>query len=111
MATGDHVTRAQYLRQRAAGSEAEFQWRITKLAALYGWRVYHTYDSRRSQPGFPDLVLVRPPRLLFVELKSATGRPTAAQQEWLMALAGVTRVDARIWRPSQWDEIAVELAA
>ena len=46
---------------------------VVDLARTLGWRVYHTYDSRRSQPGFPDLVLVRE-RILFLELKSETGK-------------------------------------
>ena len=40
-------------------NEAELQRNVLSLAAMTGWLAYHTYDSRRSQAGFPDLVLVR----------------------------------------------------
>ena len=33
--------------------EADFQATVIELAELQGWRVYHTHDSRRSQPGLP----------------------------------------------------------
>ena len=38
-------------------TEKAFQTAVVELAELCGWKVYHTYDSRRSAPGFPDLVL------------------------------------------------------
>ena len=40
----------------ASISEKEWMRQITTLASLNRWRVYHTFDSRRSTPGFPDLV-------------------------------------------------------
>lgn len=70
-------------------AEAAFQDEVLGLARLYGWRAYHTHDSRRSAPGFPDLVLVRPPRLIFAELKTDTGRVKPEQEAWLEALAEV----------------------
>ncbi len=41
--------------------EKPFQAQVVELARLSGWLTYHTHDSRRSQSGFPDLVLVRAP--------------------------------------------------
>src|SRR5689334_7845732 len=64
-------------------SEDKFQTKVLELARIYHWKTYHTYDSQRSTAGFPDLVLVRPPRLIFAELKSAGGNLTVAQKEWL----------------------------
>ena len=72
-----------------AGSEAAFQQQVTQLAAFYGWRSYHTHDSRRSAPGFPDLVLVRDVQLVFAELKTDKGRIRPEQREWLDALGQV----------------------
>lgn len=90
-------------------SEAQFQHQVEHLAALFGWRAYHTHDSRRSVPGFPDLTLVRGKRLIFAELKTLRGRPTPAQREWLAALDACSSVSAVLWRPSQIEEIAREL--
>ena len=49
--------------------ESAFMARIRRLARQYGWATYHTHDSRKSDKGFPDLVLVRE-TILFVELKT-----------------------------------------
>lgn len=81
----------------------EKEWMATVVAAAkaLGWKVFHTHDSRRSEPGFPDLVLARNGALIFAELKTETGKVSRAQEEWLntLALAGA-RVG--VWRPSGW---------
>lgn len=83
----------------------EKQWQSCVLSALraQGWLCYHTYDSRRSQPGFPDLVCVRGWRVLFIELKTENGTVSPAQQEWISALDATDRVEAYVFRPSDWD--------
>lgn len=94
----------------AAVSEREFQDQVLELARLAGWLTYHTHDARRSAPGFPDLVLVRPPVIIFAELKSARGRLRPEQAAWLEALADCEGVVARLWRPQDWSEIERTLA-
>lgn len=84
--------------------EKEFQQSIIDLAKATGWYVYHTYDSRRCTPGFPDLVLIKPPTLLFREIKTETGRLTDAQKKWLSML-DESGLNASIWRPTNWPEI------
>lgn len=97
-----------------AQTEKEFAQALVDLARLLHWRVYRTYDSRRSPAGFPDLVLVRNGRLIFAELKTAKGRLTADQTGWLAALGDVERavdgwvekfVRVYVWRPSDWPQI------
>ena len=46
--------------------EKQVQSAILDVARLLGWRVYHTFDSRKSEAGFPDLVLVRD-RVIYAE--------------------------------------------
>ena len=75
---------------------------ICELADLRGWMTYHTYDSRRSTPGFPDLVAVRGSRLVFAELKAAKGRLRSAQRWWLDQLAQVPGVQVHVWYPADW---------
>jgi len=87
-------------------TEKEFLQQVRDLAKLCGWLVYHTYDSRRSPEGFPDLVLVRGNKVVFVELKAAKGRVTPSQRVWLDALEKVQQVETHLWRPVDWDEIA-----
>jgi hypothetical protein len=87
-------------------TERQLQNAILEAAALLGWRSYHTFDSRRSQPGFPDLVLVRTGHLIFAELKAAKGRVSDQQQQWLDELLAVSvgshRVQVYVWRTAHW---------
>lgn len=71
------------------------------------WLVYHTFDSRRSQPGYPDLTLVRASdgRLIHVELKRERGTFRPEQVIWLGELREVARergTEVYTWRPSDW---------
>lgn len=84
--------------------ENKWQEQVVQLAQLYRWLVYHTYDSRRSNPGWPDLVLCRPPELLVVELKTDTGRLSVAQRDWLDALTACG-VETHVWRPYDFDAV------
>ena len=89
------------------GPEARFQSAVIALATLRGWKHYHTYDSRRSVAGFPDLVLVRREQLIFAELKANdNSHPSAEQTEWLEALRRTGSCEVFVWRPSDWDRIA-----
>ncbi len=97
-------------KEASAESEADFQQRVLKLARDNGWMAFHPYDSRRSEPGWPDLVLIRDEYLLAVELKTDKGKVTADQQKWLAAFGKVEDVDAHVWRPSDWDELSGVLA-
>jgi hypothetical protein len=82
--------------------ERAFQQSVIDLATWLGWRCYHTHDSRRSEPGFPDLVCARPPRLVVLELKIERGEPTVDQRWWLDAFAAATTLDTHLVRPSDW---------
>ena len=89
--------------------EGELQRQVIELAQLLGWLCYHTHDSRRSAPGFPDLVLVHEQTgaLVFAELKSNSGRVTPEQDRWLTALG--RRHIAEVWRPRDLQTGAVAL--
>lgn len=89
-------------------TEKELQANVLELAGHFGWLAYHTHDSRRSNPGFPDLVLVRGTRLIFAELKREGGRVTGPQDEWLGALSFVQNVSVYVWRPSDWRSGEIE---
>ena len=53
--------------------------------------------------GFPDLVLVRGPRLLFRELKKEGGRLSEHQEQWRDALLDAG-ADWELWTPGQLDD-------
>ena len=91
-------------------SEKAFQRMVLEYAGLMGWWCYHTFDSRGSQSGFPDLCMVRDGRLVFAELKRENGKLTEAQEDWIYALGEVEYgtgdiVDVHVWRPSDWATI------
>lgn len=91
-------TRRGYQR---ADSEGAFQSQVIGLLRFYGWRIWHQpaggkagrVDTEQVGKGFPDLVAVRAPRLIFAELKADTahGRRglTADQRAWLEDLGDV----------------------
>lgn len=78
---------------------------VMQMAKQLGWRRYHVRNSKagivQGEVGFPDLVLVRGNRVLFIELKRENGKTTPEQVAWLEAflLAGL---EVYVWRPSDW---------
>lgn len=104
---------------RNPADEHGFQTCVIDVAHLAGWRVAHfragrTADGWRTPvaadgAGWPDLVLVRPPRLIFAELKSATGKLSGRQQVWLDTLRLLPQAEVFVWRPSDWDALVETL--
>ena len=92
-------------------TEKDFQQQVTELLSLLGWRWCHFrtaigYHGRYQTPldgypGWPDLVAVKGRRLLFIELKSAKGKVTQGQQEWLDALQTAGQ-EVYVWRPDDF---------
>lgn len=106
-------TRAMLL---ATASEAEFQAAIVALARRLGYLVHAERPARTQHgwvtpiqgvAGWVDLALIHPERkvLHLWECKTQRGRPTPEQLAWLAALARCTSVDARLFRPSDWDTL------
>jgi hypothetical protein len=89
--------------------EKTFQASVIRLAQLCRWTTYHTYDSRRCSPGFPDLVMFREARLIFAELKTDKGVVSPDQRVWLEGLAHVPGIEVAVWRPADWDHIVETL--
>jgi len=90
-------------------SERAFMAQVVRLAELFHWRVYHTLRSEGSAAGFPDLVLVRRPRVVFAELKAQRTPVTDDQRDWHRELRACDQ-EAYIWRPSDWATIEKVLA-
>lgn len=85
-------------------SERQFQRQVVDLAKLLGWRCYWTWNSLHSPKGWPDLVLIKRPRVVFLELKGERTPVTDEQRETIAELqaCGMT---AMVARPSNWNEI------
>jgi len=102
-------------------TEAELQAAIIDAAHYAGWVVHHCRAARVGTPGserwvtpiagdvgFPDLVLVHPSRgVLWIELKSARGKVSPAQQGWLDVLDAAGQ-SAGVWRPVDWTDGTVD---
>lgn len=86
--------------------ESTLQELIRRTALLHGWLYYHTHDSRRSDPGFPDTVLVKGTRVLYREVKAQKGRLSADQKKWGDALLAAG-ADWAVWRPYDWGTEAI----
>lgn len=91
-------------------SEERLAMVVRDAALLYEWLHYHTHDSRRSDRGFPDIVLIKGDRILWRELKTQKGKLSPDQEIWRDRLLAAG-ADWAIWRPIQWgnDEILKEL--
>lgn len=84
--------------------ENGFMGYVEQLATVKGWVHFHVLDSKKCDPGWPDLVLMRPPQYLIVELKTNKGRVTPEQKAWLAGLRACG-IDTRVWRPRDRDEV------
>ena len=90
-------------------SEAAYQARILDYAHLLKLRVFHSGDSRRdSCAGYPDLTIVGPFGVLFLEVKTANGRIRPEQAEWLEAL-NTAGMSASVVRPGDWSVVKPQL--
>jgi len=100
-------------------NEADLLGQVLQLAKVFGWARAHFRPAKTEHgwrtavqgdgAGFPDLILVRPPRLVVAELKAARGRLEADQQQWLDWFRSVPGVDVHVWRPADWDLIVATL--
>jgi len=86
-------------------SEAELQRLVAELCDRLGLAHYHTFDSRRSEPGWPDSVIVGT-EILFRELKSRDGVLTPAQRRWGSRIERAGG-DWSVWRPQDWSNMTI----
>ena len=97
-------------------SERVFQDKVIQIAKMNGWLVFHPVPAqvrpgtwRSDGKGFPDLVLAHKQRgVIFAELKTASGKLSYHQLEWLNAIG--PHAERYVWRPADLDAIAARLA-
>jgi hypothetical protein len=81
-------------------TEAELQEQVRLMCAQLGLYHFHPHDSRRSQAGWPDSVIIGPDgTMLFRELKTASGQLSSDQKRvaYLLKAGGH---DFQVWRPA-----------
>lgn len=115
-----------FLRDAPTFRQTERQWQsqVLKYATLMGWRVWHDNATNaprrcpeckepihlpRNASGLPDLILVRRPRVVWVELKSERNTLTDDQRDWISDLRACGQ-EAYLWRPSDWRNVERILA-
>ena len=94
--------------------EDDFQRQVIDLAHVFNWSIAHFRPAQTKYgwrtavagdgAGFPDCVFVKPPRLIFAELKSETGQLSAEQYFWLQGLVKCGQ-EVYLWKPSDFEEI------
>ena len=85
-------------------TEKQFRQQIINLCKVLGYDVYFTWRSIHSPSGYPDLSIVKPPRLIFAELKIGKAKLTPFQEKWIQYFKDCG-VEAYVWRDYMWDEI------
>jgi hypothetical protein len=90
----------------AAVSEKKFATKVAGYMRKHGWHVQRNGwvgVGNQFVKGYPDMVCVRE-KILFVELKTATGKLRSSQAEWrdwILEAGG----NWELWRPQDWDEV------
>lgn len=95
-------------------NERDFRLQLVQLLRARSWRVSFSQPSRPGRragrqfmtmgtPGFPDLTCLRPPELVYLELKFYGKAPEPEQRVWLNGLAEVGG-NVRAWcvDPGAW---------
>ncbi len=85
-------------------TEKQLMQAVIEAASWRHYKIYHTHDSRRSDPGFPDLILLRERdgRRFAIELKTERGKVSPAQVDWLAAFS-TCGIPAFVVRPRDLD--------
>jgi hypothetical protein len=122
------------LQAKAMGEKKDLQPAVMRLLSSAGWLAYHTWNSQHSAAGFLDVLAIKETEtewwLLIAELKSESGKLTAAQQQWHTMWTGlawainnatafsekilracgwkIVRVEVCIWRPSDYLSGAID---
>ncbi len=96
----------------------QLQEQIIALARLKGWTVAHfrpalTQNGWRTPvsadgQGFPDLILVRPPRILVFECKGRYEKLTHEQAKWLTLFSGCG-ASGMVVRSDDWPDVEILL--
>jgi hypothetical protein len=86
-------------------TERQWQLQVVDLAKLRNWWIYHPMLSKWSEPGWPDLTLIRGPRMILAELKTDRGKLTEHQHKVFALLDQVQGVESYVWRPADFDHV------
>jgi hypothetical protein len=84
----------------ATVTEKQWSGTVRGWAERLGWEVLSApWSSIHSPAGLPDLILCRPPRLIFAELKTERGFLTKRQSHCIALLQRCPQAEVYVWRP------------
>lgn len=63
------------------GSESKLQSKILKWAKEHGFPCWHDRSRGKNQAGWPDVILIMPSKVVFIELKAAGGKLRKEQNQ------------------------------
>ena len=107
MALSPRLLVHEVARPTQAPSEADLQRAVIDLARMFGWRIAHFRPAHTAKgwrtpveadgKGWPDLVMIRPPRIVIAELKVGRNQVTEDQATWL-ELFRQANLETHVWR-------------
>ena len=86
-------------------TESQLREQIRDLCKVIGWKFYFTYNSMHSPKGMTDLILCRPPRVIFAELKREKTDLKPDQELWRDELKQCPGIEWYLWKPSMIEQI------
>lgn len=87
-------------------TEENLREQVRDLCKLFGWKFHFSWTGIHSPRGMPDLILVKPPRIIFAELKTEKGKVSTYQREWLDILDECPGCEIYLWRSGDIEDIA-----
>lgn len=88
-------------------SEDQFQKdAVEEYLKHLGWSYFHDKDSRKNNPGFPDLMAWRGERMLAIELKLSPKSKLSMDQYITLHQMSLTPVEVYLWLP--WEDEILE---
>lgn len=105
-------------RERMLRAITEKVWtqQVVDMGRTFGWKIHHSLVgfgfsgkpiTLQGHKGLPDLLMVKPPRVVFMELKRQAVRElTPEQEEWIALLKKCPSVEVYIFRPGDVVQVA-----
>jgi hypothetical protein len=93
-----------------SATERKFATTVVGFMRRHGWKVQRNGwvgVGNQHVKGFPDMVCVRED-ILFVELKTTTGKLKPAQEEWMDSIKAAGG-HWELWRPRDWEALKARL--
>jgi hypothetical protein len=81
----------------------QLQNMVVELAQRKGFKCQYWWKSYHSPKGFLDLVLAKPSRLIFIELKVEPDKLSKEQQEWFDILKQIPFIEVYVIYYKDWD--------